>query len=333
VEERQLGRTGLRVARLAFGCGAVGGLMVRGDPAEQRQAIGRALDAGVTYFDTAPSYGDGRSEENLGRALAGVDGAGRALVGTKVRLSAAELADSAGTAAAIRRSLEASLRRLGRERVDLVQLHNPIHEGGAARDAGDIEVQRALGEIADGLQRTVQEGLAGHVGLTGAGDTHALDRVVEQGPFETVQAYCNAINPSAVWPGASSGEQDFEGLVGKAARRGIGVINIRVYAAGALAGDVPRHPAAGSVGGRPLVSGGAYAEDVARARGRAALAAELGLENGLELGLRLALGAPGVSTVLVGLSSLEHLEAALRWEARGPLPGAAVERVLELARP
>jgi aryl-alcohol dehydrogenase-like predicted oxidoreductase len=332
MEERELGKTGLRVARLGFGCGAVGGLMVRGEADEQRRAIATALEAGVTYFDTAPSYGDGRSETNLGRALAGLSDAGRAIVGTKVRLSPDELARPDGTAGAIRGSLERSLHRLGRERVDLLQLHNPIRELPGADDPGAVSVERALQEIADGLQALVREGKAGHIGFTGAGDTAALQDVLERGPFETVQAYHNAINPSAVWPGASSGEQDFRGLVRTAAGRGVGVINIRVYAAGALAGDVARHPSAATVGGRPLVAGGGYEDDVARSDGPARLAAELGLENALELGLRLALAAPGISTVLVGLSSLEHLQAALRWEARGPLPDTAVDRVVELAR-
>jgi aryl-alcohol dehydrogenase-like predicted oxidoreductase len=269
MEERELGQTGLTVGRLGFGCGAVGGLMVRGDPAEQRRAIGLALDAGVNYFDTAPSYGDGRSEENLGLALASLDAGGRAVVGTKVRLSADELADPAGPAAAIRRSLEQSLRRLGRERVDLLQLHNPIHQAATSGDPGAVDLQRALGEITDGLRRTVEEGLAGHVGFTGAGETEALHRVLEEGSFETVQAYSNAINPSAVWPGASSGEQDFDGLVGRAAERRVGVINIRVYAAGALAGDVVKHPAAGALRG----AGAACRRARPRERARAGAAA------------------------------------------------------------
>jgi aryl-alcohol dehydrogenase-like predicted oxidoreductase len=332
MEERELGTTGLTVARLAFGCGAVGGLMVRGEAAEQQQAIGTALEAGVTYFDTAPSYGDGRSETNLGRALASLAGARRAIVGTKVRLSPAELADPDGVGAAIRRSLEQSLRRLGRERVDLLQLHNPIREAPGPDEPGAVQTARAIGEITDGLLALVQEGKAGHAGFTGAGDTAALRHVLDRGRFETVQAYHNAINPSAVWPGASGGEQDFDGLVGTAAGRGVGVINIRVYAAGALAGAVERHPIAAHVGGRPLVEGGEYDDDVARSSGPARLAAELGLEGALELGLRLALAAPGISTVLVGLSSLEHLQAALRWESRGPLPDSAVDRVVELAR-
>ena len=58
MEQRDLGHTGLRVSALGFGCGSIGGLMVRGDPADQRRAVARALDAGITYFDTAAQYGD-----------------------------------------------------------------------------------------------------------------------------------------------------------------------------------------------------------------------------------------------------------------------------------
>ncbi|MFA5916137.1 MAG: aldo/keto reductase, partial [Burkholderiales bacterium] len=59
----------MKISILGFGCGAVGGLMVRGDPADQERAIGRALDSGVNYFDTAVAYGNGESEKNLGRIL------------------------------------------------------------------------------------------------------------------------------------------------------------------------------------------------------------------------------------------------------------------------
>lgn len=317
------------VSRLGVGCGSVGGLMVRGDAAEQQRMIGHALEAGVTYFDTAPSYGDGRSEENLGRVLAALDDGGRALVGTKVGLSSDELGNPA---AAIRRSLEASLRRLGRERVDLFQLHNRLQESPAAGDEGGAALPAVLGEIGDAMRRAVEDGLVGHIGFTGLGETGAVLRAVDEGPFETVQAYFNVLNPSGVWPGTAGGEQDFEGLIGRASGRGVGVINIRVYAAGALAGDVVRHPIAAQMGGRPLVPGAAYTEDVARSKGPAQLAAELGLESGMEIGLRFALGAPGIATVLVGLSSFEQLETALRWERRGPLEPSIADRVLHLAR-
>ena len=69
MEQRPLGKTGLRVSVLGYGCGAIGGLMVKGTATEQDRAIGRAIDQGITYFDTASAYGDGVSESNLGRAL------------------------------------------------------------------------------------------------------------------------------------------------------------------------------------------------------------------------------------------------------------------------
>jgi aryl-alcohol dehydrogenase-like predicted oxidoreductase len=293
--------------------------MVRGEATDQARGVARALEAGVRYFDTAPSYGDGRSEENLGRALATVDPAGSALVGTKVRVSPDQFGD---VGSAVRRSLEDSLRRLGRERVDLFQLHNALRD--------PFDAPQLLDEIAGAMRRLVDDGLVGHVGFTGLGDTAAIQRTLRAGGFETMQAYFNAVDPSAVYPGATGGGQDFDGLVTTAAEHGLGVINIRVYAAGALSAVADRHPIAGEVGS-PL-AGRPYAEDLDDADRLDALAAELGLENALELGLRCALGAPGISVVLVGLSSLEHLEAALRWEARPPLPAGAIEQVVALAR-
>jgi aryl-alcohol dehydrogenase-like predicted oxidoreductase len=66
MEKRIFGRTGLELSVLGFGCGAVGGLMVRGDPLDQERTIARAIGAGVNYFDTAVQYGNGQSEKNLG---------------------------------------------------------------------------------------------------------------------------------------------------------------------------------------------------------------------------------------------------------------------------
>src|SRR4051812_29380939 len=122
VEQRELGNTGLRVSALGFGCGAVGGLMVRGSAEEQRRAVATALDAGITYFDTAALYGDGQSELSLGRALADLNAWSRVVVGTKVRLP--ETVDN--PRAAIRAGLEASLARLGHDSVDVFHLHNTI---------------------------------------------------------------------------------------------------------------------------------------------------------------------------------------------------------------
>ena len=336
MEQRDLGRTGLRVSALGYGAGAIGGLMVRGDPAAQTRAVARALEAGITYFDTAPGYGDGRSEENLGRALRELGAWDRVVVGTKVRLAPADLAAPGGAGAAIRRSLEQSLRRLGRDSVDLLQLHNPVSlgqpdPGATTASGGAVSLGYAVGEIAEGLRELVREGRARHLGFTGLGETAALLEAIETGPFETVQAYYNALNPSAGHAGASGGAQDFAGLIDAAARAGLGVIAIRVLAAGALSLQPERHANAGDPG-RPLAPGADYDRDLQRARVIARLAGELGLDGPLELALRFALARPGISTVLVGYSDLAQLESALRWAGRGPLPEDAVARVVEIAR-
>src|SRR5262245_14180221 len=88
METRVFGRTGVRLSVLGFGCGAVGGLMVRGDPADQEHTIARAIAAGVNYFDTAVQYGNGESEKNLGRVLQRLKPES-VIVGTKVRLPSA----------------------------------------------------------------------------------------------------------------------------------------------------------------------------------------------------------------------------------------------------
>lgn len=335
MEQRPLGKTGLSVSVLGFGCGAVGGLMVRGEPAEQTAAVGHALDAGITYFDTAPSYGDGRSEENLGRVLRDLGAWRHVVVGTKVRLQPADLSDPA---AAIRRSCEATLRRLGRESVDLLQLHNPIADNGG-RGAGEpatgsspaVPLETVTGAIADGMERLVSRGLVRHVGITGLGRTAAVHAAVCSARFATTQVYFNAVNPSAGYPQAGGGEQDFEGVIGAAAAAGVGVINIRVMAAGALSAQASRHPNAGDPG--PLLAeGAAFRHDLDRAGAIRTLAAELRCDGPLELALRFAVATPGISTILVGYSDRTQLEDALRWVGRGPLPAGAAARVVELAR-
>ncbi len=333
MQQRDLGKTGLRVSALGFGTGAIGGLFVRGDLAEQRRAVARALEAGITYFDTAPSYGDGRSEENLGRVLHDLGAWGRVAVGTKVRLAPADVRDAG---AAIVRSSKASLTRLGRDAVDLLQLHNPVTRGDtagppAAASGSVVDLATVLESVAEGMHQVVRQGLARHAGLTGLGDALALRAVVAEAGFETVQAYFNAANPSAGYPGASGGAQDFDGLIDHAAAGGMGVIAIRVMAAGALSGTPDRHANAGGPG-TPLVSGGEYAGDLTRARAIGALAKEVGADGPLELALRFVLAKPGVSTALVGYSDLTQLEDAIRWTARGPLPEHVVGRILDVAR-
>src|SRR5947207_10675581 len=121
MQKRRLGRTGLEVTVLGYGAGAVGGLFTKGNAADQERAAARAIEAGINYFDTAALYGNGESERNLGRVLKALKA--DVVVGTKVRLSAAHRAD---IGKGVEQGMEDSLRRMGRDHVDLFQLHNPL---------------------------------------------------------------------------------------------------------------------------------------------------------------------------------------------------------------
>ena len=118
---RTLGKTKLSISEIGFGCGNVGGLMVRGSPDEQVEAVNHALRLGINYFDTAPQYGNGKSETNLGQVLRQLKPDVR--VATKVAITKEDLRHLNDV---VQSSVETSLKRLGRERLDLLQLHTPV---------------------------------------------------------------------------------------------------------------------------------------------------------------------------------------------------------------
>ena len=264
MEQRQLGRTGLKVSVLSFGCGAVGGLMTRGEPRDQERAVARALELGITYFDSAALYGNGASETNLGRVLAKLKPS-PIVVATKVRIPAAER-DRIG--AAIAGSLEASLKRLGRDHVDIFYCHNTIAAGGG----GDtITRDQLLNEALPAFERLRKEGKTRHIGITALGDTPLLLEVADAGAFDVAQICFNALNPTAgdMLP-AGYPAQDYQGLMQRAHKAGMGTVGIRVMAGGALSGSASRHPLAMPVV-EPIGSGADYrGRRAARAAARAA---------------------------------------------------------------
>ena len=315
MEYRLLGRTGLRVSALGFGCGAVGGLLVRGDYAEMIRAVARAVELGVNYFDTAAIYGAGLSETNLGRVLAELRP--DVLVGTKVMIREEELDD---IPAAVIRSVERSLSRLRRPQVDLIQLHNPLavaHQPGRSWLTAP-----ALAVVGEALERLCEQGKARFWGINGIWETAALHAAVGLGQAHTIQCCYNLINPSAgqpVPPGFPF--QDYARLIDRAAGQGMGVIAIRVLAGGALSGSTDRHAhAAATV--EPIATGRDYAEDVAHARRFDFLVQEGFASSLVEAAIRFALARPEISTVLVGISDMAQLEQAVEFAARGPLPPA-----------
>jgi aryl-alcohol dehydrogenase-like predicted oxidoreductase len=319
MERRRLGKTGVEVAVLGFGCGAVGGLMVKGTAADQERAVARALALGINYFDTAPLYGDGESEKNLGRVLRSLRP--NIVVGTKVRIPP----DERGRAAqAITSSLEASLSRLGLERVDLLQLHNPISTDHRDRTMGADVV---LGQVVPALDALRRQGKIRFAGITAIGDTQALHRVIDARVLDTAQVCLNLLNPSAsVALPSGYPAQDFGRLLDHTRGADMGTIGIRVLAGGALSGETARHPL-GTTSVEPIASGPDYDADVARAHRFEALVREGHASNLIEAGIRFAITNPAMTTVLVGYSTLEHLELAAAAAQRGPLPQAALDRL------
>jgi L-galactose dehydrogenase/L-glyceraldehyde 3-phosphate reductase len=321
MDTRALGKTGLKVSALSFGCGAVGGLMVKGTAADQERAVALALEFGINYFDTAPMYGNGESERNLGRVLKAL-GRPRVLIGTKVYLDKNCLEGQSDIGVAIADAMDASLQRLGLDAVDLYQLHNPIDESGSGGTIGPKTVREQVLPAFDALR---EQGKARHFGFTALGDTHAIHDVIDA--FETAQVSFNMLNPSAgatLPPGYPA--QDYGDLIARAYARGIGTIGIRALAGGALSGVETRHPL-GMARVDPIGSASTYALDVARANRFSALVEKGFCASLVEASIRFVLSNQKLSTTLVGLSTLEQLELAARAAQKGALPAEALKMI------
>lgn len=318
---RVFGRTGMRLSVLGFGCGAVGGLMVRGDASDQERTVARAIAAGVNYFDTAVLYGDGASEQNLGRILQKLK-ADDAVVGTKVRVPPGQPIAETVTA-----SLEGSLARLRRDRVDIFHLHNPITQGGGG---SSLSVAQVLDEVVPAFERLRRQGKLRFLGITALGDTAALHRVIAAGAFDSAQVVYNMLNPSAGEELPQSyPAQDYGRLFDSTAAAGVGVVGIRVLAGGALSGTAERHPIAGPAP-EPIGSAMSYDADVERARRLLALAREGYAASLSEAATRFALSHAAMGTLLVGMATPQQFEDALAAVEKGPLPRAALERLSAL---
>jgi aryl-alcohol dehydrogenase-like predicted oxidoreductase len=323
MEMRTYGRTGMQLSVLGFGCGAVGGLMVRGDPRDQGRTIARALAVGVNYFDTAVQYGDGESENNLGRVLQDLKPA-NAVVGTKVRLPSAAFGRIADTVA---KSLEASLVRLRRDRVDIFHLHNAITENGGGEA---LSVRQVLGDVVPAFERLRQQGKTRFLGITAVGDTTALHQAIDARVFDSAQVVYNMLNPSAAAAlPADYPAQDYGRLFDRTKAAGVGVIGIRVLAGGALSGSAERHPIA-SPPPAPIGSAMSYDADVARARRLMPLVTEGFAASLTEAATRFVMTHPAIGTLLVGMATPQQFEDAFAAVEKGPLPPAALDRLTAL---
>ena len=220
MQYKVLGRTGLKVSVVGYG-GAVLGIsyyLAREDTTESATqatyvgAIERALELGINYFDTAPGYGNGISEEIYGRALPAYRD--RILLASKVTYS--------GTPDAIQESVEQSLRRLKTDYLDVLQFH-----GGYFSDS---EVDGILnGGRLERLERLRDSGKVRFIGVTAEVPTGPLERLLATDRFDVLQICYNLINQVAC-----DHSRQCRGIVALAKQCNMGVVTMRTATSGFL---------------------------------------------------------------------------------------------------
>ena len=302
MQYRTLGRTGLKVSVLSMG-----GLFVSkaGGPERQRayDAIHRALELGVNYVDTAPSYLD--SEEVLGEALEGVTQP--YIISTK--LGGRPEPFNAQDKDALRFSLEESLRLLKRDAVDILMIHEPDRPG---QWDWWSDWDNFYGPVTDVLQEFKQQGLIRFTGLGGT-TPYEMARIVATGAYDVV---LTAFNYSLLWREAGIA------VIPEAKRQNMGIVIGSPLQQGALA---RRHD--------DQVNGGApWLSPPRRAQYQALYAYldELGLPLA-EVCIRWVISNPDISTTLMGARSVEEVEANVAAVNAGPLAADVLARLQEIA--
>ena len=330
INKRPLGQTGLEVSEIGFGAGIVAGLFVRGDPESQSRAFDRALELGINHFDTAPLYGDGKSELNLGKVLGRTTG--DLVVGTKIEYFDEHFGDLGSRTF---ESVEGSLTRLGRDAVEILYLHNNVrydgqgpHDGYAAVSPDDV---LRPGGIADALDEVRARGLASHIGFTGTGDAAAVIELIDSGRFEVMQTFYSLLNPSgSIRLPASSPLHDFKLAISRASRRGMGVVAIRVMGGGVLAGAAAAEGFAGTTSSESVL-GRSRKEELNQAKALAFLESASDAGGGVRMAaIRFALANDDICSSLMGFSTVSHIEAAVEAAGQGPLDSGSMRRLEQL---
>jgi aryl-alcohol dehydrogenase-like predicted oxidoreductase len=258
METRTLGRTGLRVSAVGFGGGGIGQVWGETTDTESVRAVHRALELGVTFFDVAPGYGDGRAERVLGDGLQGRRD--DVTVMTKVNLAPEQLDD---IEEAVKASVEASLQRIRTDHVELLIIHNMVTSARGRPYKTAITVEDAM-RMADAMDALKKAKKVRHIGFTAWRCTDAaLTALLDSGRFSVLQSEVNMLNRSALEPAVpGSGHENMAELerdgsdvamrelgyrgtdqheaIRRASEADIGVVAIRPLMAGALTDALDR---------------------------------------------------------------------------------------------
>jgi len=323
MQRRKLGRRGLELTAVGFGAAQIGNLYRPVDDETAAAAVDRAWGAGVRYFDTAPHYGLGLSERRLGAALAGRSReqfvlstkVGRLLVpnpsprGSDLDQGAfavpddlARVLDYSGDG--MRRSLDASLERLGTDRVDIVYVHDP-----------EEHMDQAINEAIPALVELREAGVVGAVGA-GMNFWQPLLRIVTETDVDVVML-------AGRW---TLLERSGEPLLEACKRRGVSVVAAAPFNSGLLARPWPPDGAFYDYGPAP-------AEVLALARELARTCEEHGTTLP-EAAMCFPLRHPAVVSVVAGMRDGGQAEAASGWAdaSIAPEAWAALDAVVARAQ-
>jgi aryl-alcohol dehydrogenase-like predicted oxidoreductase len=308
---RALGRTGLQVSEIGFGAWGIGGRTVGttsyGDTDDRTSlaALDRALDRGITFFDTSSAYGNGHSEELIGQAFASKRD--RVVIATKAGYEAWDKPPDFSPSAVVA-SAEASLRRLRTDTIDLFQLHNPPQEA--------LRVPE-LGEALSGLRK------AGKIRAWGVSAKSPVEAIAALREFDAaaVQANFNMMDVRAL-----------DGLLSEVERREAGFIGRTPLCFGFLSGTISKDTEFPPGDHRLGWSRAQLDNWIDGAADLLAAVKAMPGEEGVQSALRFCLAFPAISSVIPGILAPGEVEANVRASELGPLPTEAVEAVLEINR-
>lgn len=219
---RLLGKTGERVSILAFGSGQRFYTTRNEDDAVR--FVTQAVEAGITYFDTADSYARGRSEQLLGKGFEARGGRKGLFLATKI---------SSRDGATVQATVERSLKNLQVEQVDLIHIHSLENEDDLAR----IE---AKGGVLEALLKVREQKLTRFIGISSHDAPAAMKLALERHDFDCCQMALNAAMADMIGTTrpVTAGDQSFEALaLPVAQRKNVGVIAMKVFARDALSGQ------------------------------------------------------------------------------------------------